>query len=156
MEKASPPTFWNGLPGPRGRPDPQNDRFPILKKLNEFIAAQSAATQENQTPAHAAQLVVRVHQTSRHFADIHKTCFCTLGQSARARVIELGMRRRHRGHTNNFSSQGLAAASRRPRVKSNRGRADDDMPCRSAHNVHTLWLRRSTGVGKSCKPKAGP
>ncbi len=28
---ASPPTFLKGFPGPRGRPDPQNGRFPILK-----------------------------------------------------------------------------------------------------------------------------
>ncbi len=27
------PTFWKGLRGPRGRPDPQNDRFPTLSKL---------------------------------------------------------------------------------------------------------------------------
>ncbi len=26
----SPPTFLKGFPGPRGRPDRQNDRFPIL------------------------------------------------------------------------------------------------------------------------------
>ena len=31
---ATPPTFCKGLPGPRGRPDPQNDRFPILQKIN--------------------------------------------------------------------------------------------------------------------------
>ncbi len=30
---ASPPTFLKDLNGPRGHPDPQNDRFPILKKL---------------------------------------------------------------------------------------------------------------------------
>ena len=29
---ASPPIFWNGLPGPRGRPDLKHDRFPILKR----------------------------------------------------------------------------------------------------------------------------
>ncbi len=28
---ASPPTFWKGLRGPRGRPVPQNDRLPILR-----------------------------------------------------------------------------------------------------------------------------
>ncbi len=28
-----PPTFLKGFPGPRGRPDPQNDRFPILKQF---------------------------------------------------------------------------------------------------------------------------
>ncbi len=27
------PTLWKGFRGPRGRPDPQNDRFPILRKL---------------------------------------------------------------------------------------------------------------------------
>ena len=27
------PTFLKGFPGPRGRPDPQNDRFPILKQI---------------------------------------------------------------------------------------------------------------------------
>ncbi len=30
---ASPPTFLKGCPGPQGRPDPQNDRSPIFKKL---------------------------------------------------------------------------------------------------------------------------
>ncbi len=30
---AKPPTFLYGLPGPRGRPDPKNDRFPTLNKL---------------------------------------------------------------------------------------------------------------------------
>ena len=29
----APPTQRNGLRGPRGRPDPQNDRFPILIKI---------------------------------------------------------------------------------------------------------------------------
>ncbi len=42
-----PPTFWEGLPGPRRRTDPSNDRFPILNKLNNFIATQSAAMQLN-------------------------------------------------------------------------------------------------------------
>ncbi len=28
----SPPTFWKGLRGPRGHPDPRNDRFPTLNK----------------------------------------------------------------------------------------------------------------------------
>ncbi len=39
---AKPPTVWEGLPGPRGRPDPQNGRFPIRIKINNF--SQSAAT----------------------------------------------------------------------------------------------------------------
>ncbi len=34
---ASPPTFLKGFPGPRGHPDPQNDRFPILIFLREFV-----------------------------------------------------------------------------------------------------------------------
>ncbi len=32
---AKPPTFWEGIWGHRGRPDPQNDRFPIRKKIGE-------------------------------------------------------------------------------------------------------------------------
>ncbi len=28
----APPTFWKDLRAPRGSPDPQNDRFPILNK----------------------------------------------------------------------------------------------------------------------------
>jgi hypothetical protein len=39
-----PPTFWEGPPAPRRRPDPKDDRFPILKQFNNFIATQSAAT----------------------------------------------------------------------------------------------------------------
>ena len=31
------PTFWKGLRGLRGRPDSQNDRFPILKTLIKFL-----------------------------------------------------------------------------------------------------------------------
>jgi hypothetical protein len=33
---------WKGLRGPRGRPDPENDRSPILKKLK--ITSQGTAT----------------------------------------------------------------------------------------------------------------
>ncbi len=32
-----PPTFCKGLRGPRGRPDPKNDRFPILKKFQNLL-----------------------------------------------------------------------------------------------------------------------
>ncbi len=35
---------WKGLRGPRGRPDPHNDRFPTLKSFQNFIATQSAPT----------------------------------------------------------------------------------------------------------------
>ena len=74
--------------------------------------------------------------------------------SARARVIELGMRRSHRGPTtNNFSSQGLAAASRRPRFKYNRGRAGEDMPFRSAHNVHRMHRPTINRSGQKSQPK---
>ncbi len=38
----SPRSFREGLPGLRGRPDPQNDRFPPLNKLK--IPSQSTAT----------------------------------------------------------------------------------------------------------------
>ena len=31
--RSPPPAFCKGLRGPRGRPDPQNDRFPILKQV---------------------------------------------------------------------------------------------------------------------------
>ena len=41
---ASPPTFLKGLRGLRGRPDPSNDRSPILQRFQKFIAIQSAAT----------------------------------------------------------------------------------------------------------------
>ncbi len=41
---ASPPTFCKGLRGPRGRTDPQNGRFPILKQFYNFISIQSSAT----------------------------------------------------------------------------------------------------------------
>ncbi len=32
---AKPPTVWRGLPGPRGRPDLQNERFLILIKIKK-------------------------------------------------------------------------------------------------------------------------
>ena len=32
------PTFCNGVQGPRGCPDPQNDRFPILKHMEQFYS----------------------------------------------------------------------------------------------------------------------
>ena len=39
------PTFLKGLRGTRGLPEPQNDQFPTLKKLRNFMDPQSAATQ---------------------------------------------------------------------------------------------------------------
>ena len=30
---AKPPIFWNGFPGPPGRPDPGNRRFPAGPKI---------------------------------------------------------------------------------------------------------------------------
>ncbi len=41
---ASSPTFLKGFPGPRGRPDPQNDRFPILKQVSIFLPSQRTST----------------------------------------------------------------------------------------------------------------
>ncbi len=38
-----PPPFARVSKGPRGRPDPQNDRFPTLKTFSNFIAIPSAA-----------------------------------------------------------------------------------------------------------------
>jgi hypothetical protein len=38
------PHLLEGSPGPRGRTDPQSDRFPILKEFLNSIAIQSAAT----------------------------------------------------------------------------------------------------------------
>ena len=42
-------TFWKGLRGLRGRPDSQNDRFPILKTLINFIAIQSHVINQDST-----------------------------------------------------------------------------------------------------------
>ncbi len=44
-----PPPFGRGSRPPRARPDPQNDRFPILIKILIFISPQSAATKKTHT-----------------------------------------------------------------------------------------------------------
>ena len=64
---ASPPTFWEGLPCPRGRPDPQNGRSPILIFFQNFIAIQSAATYDKNTSGIAPKrwALVRSRSTNR-------------------------------------------------------------------------------------------
>ena len=71
----------------------------------------ATAAQENQTHANAAQW----------------SCGCIKLQDTSPTSTRL-----------TFAHLGQSAASRRPRFKSNRGRADEDMPFRSAHNVHRM------------------
>ena len=59
-----PPAQRNGHRGTRGRPDPQNDRFPILKQIYK-ISSQSAATEH---PGHV-RLVLGLPGAARGFKD---------------------------------------------------------------------------------------
>ncbi len=70
---AKPPTFWKGLPGPWGRPDPKNLSFPV----RSHFGSSNFGSSQNLAPLLRSRrlrgYVIRRHQLHRLVADLLRT-----------------------------------------------------------------------------------